>query len=715
MDKKYSELQSKILKSLTREQILVVSHNGGHTLVSAVAGSGKTVTLIHRILFLLSSGVESEKILVVMYNRDVKESFEVRLQKACNFFDLKAPKIYTYHSLGRTVCENLSENGHIDKCTYRLKDYEYWPDLQKALEYAKKLVAAEYDSEELCNLGNELVFEFSGLIERWKGDLLLPDEVLGSIDYENVPWAIKKAYGKFEELRLEARYRTFADMIYDPAVAIRNSREVNNYIGNRYEHILIDEYQDINLAQQELIQSIAGSKASVMAVGDEDQCIYEWRGSRSDYMTGLFEQFFGATTRFTLSHTFRFGHALSCVANTVMYHNKNRVKKYCISSRKTPRTAIRLHLRPEGNSKGLIPGLVQRWLERGGTLKDIVILVRSWAMALEPEMELMIAGIPYDLADKTKSYRTRPEIQACLGFMALGGGHGLCGIESRESREQVFTAMLRYAELYLKKLQRFRLISRLVESPQDLYRTLDAACEEEPALKSQLQKVSRLWHELETRVYPSMPASEALIEIDKIIDFATKIQKSHIHKQYANDALRGLEVLTEYARNRKVTVAELIDELSKEDAYNEDSSDSDVIQITSIHKAKGGEWPMVILPRLEEGRFPHYEDKADDASIIEQERRLFYVAITRASKEVNLIAPHDDDLLEWLEHSYWGSPKNRKFTASRFLYETNLDRTNEVIDEFYEKKSVRKIKLGDKEFMLRNYLMKAVSYTKSIK
>jgi DNA helicase-2/ATP-dependent DNA helicase PcrA len=206
-----------------------------------------------------------------------------------------------------------------------------------------------------------------------------------------------------------------------------------------------------------------------------------------------------------------------------------------------------------------------------------------------------------------------------------------------------------------------------------------------------------------------MPASEALVEINKVIDFASKIQKSHIHKQLANDALRGLEVLTEYARNRKVTVDELIDELSKEDEHNENSSDSDVIQITSIHKAKGGEWPMVILPRLEEGRFPHYEDKADDAGVIEQERRLFYVAITRASKEVNLIAPHDDDLLEWLEHSYWGSPKNRKFTASRFLYESYLDRTNAVIDEFYNKKSIRGIQLDEKEYMLKNYLLKAGS------
>jgi len=697
------EIQNKILEPLSPEQRVVVSHSDGHALVSAVAGSGKTVTLIHRILFLLNQGVSNDKILVVMYNRDVKESFKGRLEKACNAFKFKAPVVLTYHSLGKRVCDVLVKAGYLEGAEYITNEYKYWPHLQRALERAIKEGANEKKDEEKYHDDHEVIYEFCGLIERWKGDLLLPEEVVGSTDYKDVQQFIKKAYGYFEELRLLEGFRTFADMIYDPAVAIKNSLEVDSHVGNRYEYILIDEYQDVNLAQQELIQSIAGTKASVMAVGDEDQCIYEWRGSRPDYMTGLFEQFFNGAHLFSLSHTFRFGHTLSCVANTVMYHNKNRNKKLCISGQNTPRTTINLHLREDGDSKGLIPSLIQKWLDRGGKFKDITILVRSWAMALEPEMELMSLGIPYDLADKSKSYRSRPEIQACIGFMSLGMRSDLSHIECQETRKKNYSAMLRYSGLYLKKQQRDNFIKRLSENGAEPANVFSSVGEKVPKLRNQLQKVCKIWQGLEATISPSMPAGEALCIIIQALDFQSKIQKNHVQKQVANDAIRAIEILVDYAFSQKIRVEDLISELNNS-ATVEKSLDGDMILITSIHKAKGGQWPMVIIPRLEEGRFPHYEDNVEDPYHLEQERRLFYVAITRASDEVDLIAPRDKKLVTWLTKEFWGYPKSGDLVASRFLFETNLLRSKNVIEKFYEGVSPNDIELGEKEYLLKNYL-----------
>lgn len=696
------EIQSKILHPLSSEQRLVVSHDDGHALVSAVAGSGKTVTLIHRILFLLNSGVSSKEILVVMYNRDVKESFERRLKRACNSYNFKVPKVFTYHSLGKRVCDALVQAGYLDKAEYVTNEYEYWPHLQQALDYA----ITQCGDGGKYHHDNEVLCEFCGMIERWKGDLLQPDEVIGSVDYQDVPFALKKAYEHFEELRHTEGYRTFADMIYDPAVAIRNNLEVGSHIGNRYDYILIDEYQDVNLAQQELIQSVAGTKASVMAVGDEDQCIYEWRGSRPDYMTGLFEQFFEGAKLFSLTYTFRFGHMLSCVANTIMHHNKIRNKKYCISDQNTPRSSINLHLREEGNSKGLIPELIHSWLVGGGKLKDIVILVRSWAMALEPEMELMSLGIPYDLADERKSYRSRPEIQACIGFMALGMSNGLHHIDCLKTRKKICSSMLRYAGLYIKKQQKDNFIKRWSESPTDMEKIFTSLGKRVPNLKNQIQKICQLWQELEATLYPAMPAFEALSVIYEVLNFKSQIQKGHVQKQVAKDAIRVIEILASYARNQRSSIEDLISELSN-NARVERSPDGDMIQITSIHKAKGGQWPMVIIPRLEEGRFPHLDDDIGDEYHIEQERRLFYVAITRASHEVNLIAPYDEYLAKWLTKGFWGFPKNRKLLASRFLYESNLLRSKEVITEFYKKGVQKHIQLGEKEYILKNYLKRA--------
>lgn len=267
--------------------------------------------------------------------------------------------------------------------------------------------------------------------------------------------------------------------------------------------------------------------------------------------------------------------------------------------------------------------------------------------------------------------------------------------------------MLRYAGLYLKKQQRDSLVVRWSASPTDMERIFSSLGGKVPNLKKQIQKVCQLWQELATSLYPTMSAFKALSVINEMLDFKSQIQKGHVQKQVANDAIRVIEILAGYANAQRSSLEELIAELSN-NARVERSPDGDMIQITSIHKAKGGQWPMVIIPRLEEGRFPHLDDDIEDGYHIEQERRLFYVAITRASDELNLIAPNDEYLTKWLTKGFWGFPTKRNFVASRFLYESNLLRSKEVITEFYDKGVLNRISLGEKEYMLKNYLKKVV-------
>ncbi|MDG5467267.1 ATP-dependent helicase [Deltaproteobacteria bacterium IMCC39524] len=691
-----------ILDPLSKEQRAVVTHKKGHALVSAVAGSGKTQTLIQRVLYLLNDGVNKDKILVVMYNRDIKESFSARLEKACKPYGFVPPKVFTYHGLGKSICDRLVERGDLERAVYRTDNLLYRNHLMHALEKA----AEDSEDKEVAYKDNEFISEFLGLIDRWKGDLLHPKEVVNSVDYEEIRQVFKDAYRYFEELRLADGFRTFADMIYDPAMAIRETPRIDNWVGNRYQHVLIDEYQDINMSQQELLQSVAGTKAEVMAVGDEDQCIYEWRGSRPDYMTGLFEQFFVGAKRYTLSNTYRFGHTLSCVANSVMYQNKKRTKKLCLSWNTTPQTKVKFYQQPDGDSNGLITKLVRQWVQKGRKHKESVILVRSWAMALEPEMELLAAGIPCIVGDKNKSYKSRPEIQALVGFMALALPEGLASIDNLNRRNDLFKSMLRYVELYLKRAQRKELISLLTENPTSYKLILEEAASSggvTAKVKGQLLAVSKQWTSLADTLCDDMDACSALVQINHIADFKERVRKGHINKQAANDAVRTIEILMEHARSRGLTLAKLYDELSS--TKSAEHGQRDAVLITSVHKAKGCEWPMVIVPKLEEGRFPHLDEKPDEDSV-EQERRLFYVAITRAVERVNLIAPEDEYLMSWLNNGFFGSPQKREITASRFLYESGLSRARQVCKELYDGVVSSEVSLGEKEFLYQTYLRK---------
>jgi len=220
-----------IFAGLSEEQRAVVSHSGGHALVSAVAGSGKTLTLIRRILFLLRSGVRPEKILVVMYNRDVKESFIRRLEAECAPFGLTHPKVFTFHGLGGRICKRMSERNLISEAKLITEDYSPKIFLRQALEMAAK----EHGEEESPFTEHAQLAELFSLIDSWKGDLLRPIEVKGSIELKDISPVLKDAYLYYEELRGENGFRTFADLLYDPVMAMRRQPSLQTWAANRYD------------------------------------------------------------------------------------------------------------------------------------------------------------------------------------------------------------------------------------------------------------------------------------------------------------------------------------------------------------------------------------------------------------------------------------------------------------------------------------------------
>src|SRR5690606_38901223 len=140
-----------------------------------------------------------------------------------------------------------------------------------------------------------------------------------------------QAFHLFEKERARLKLRFFEDQLYDPVKLMLKNPETQRYVADKVDHLIVDEAQDMNGIQIALLRILAGTRAAVMLVGDEDQAIYDWRGSKPDYLTRGFEKDFNKAVRYTLPHTFRFGHILSLAASQVITRNANRNPKISIS------------------------------------------------------------------------------------------------------------------------------------------------------------------------------------------------------------------------------------------------------------------------------------------------------------------------------------------------------------------------------------------------
>jgi DNA helicase-2/ATP-dependent DNA helicase PcrA len=286
--------------------------------------------------------------------------------------------------------------------------------------------------------------------------------------------------------------------------------------------------------------------------------------------------------------------------------------------------------------------------------------------------------------------------------MSLGLPQKFSFFGDKKKCVEIIDAMLRFSELFMKKTQRKDLAKLLAEHTSEfdfILRDSSNSKKFGSKVTQQLVSISEVWKELSANLNPQMSTGEAFTKIVATTDLKEQILKGHVQKQAANDAIRAVDILIEHADNKGLSLGAMLIELDGVAQGGE--ADAGAVVITSVHKSKGCEWPFVIIPKLEEGRFPHVEGEADKDDI-EEERRLFYVAITRAIEGLALIAPQDEFLVKWLNNGYFGSPSKGEMQASRFLYETGWLRAQCFCSQIYQEVAQDSIQVGDKEFLYKN-------------
>ena len=600
------------LTGLNQPQLEAVTTTKGPLLVLAGAGSGKTRVITHRIVHLIHQGVAPRNILAVTFTNKAAKEMRERVEKLVHEFPPSdravidgMPTVTTFHALGVRILRE-----HHDVLGLRRHFTIY--DRSDSLRAIKQsLERANYNPKE---------FEprkILGKISRAKGDAKTPIEFKeASSSYPDR--VASEVWIHYEEIMRGEHALDFDDLLIKTLRLIEEYPHVREVLQNRYQYIHIDEYQDTNRVQFEIVRLLTGREHNVCVVGDIDQNIYSWRGA--DIKNVLqFEKHFPNTKTILLEENYRSTKNIIGASNDVIVKNKNRVSKEVFTSNEEGEK-ISLYAAMSGIDEAQYIAKTAKDLIAGGTSpSSIAVLYRTNFQSRVLEEAFLDYGVPYQLLG-TKFFE-RKEVKDVLSYLRLalnpGSTADLARVINEPARGIGKITMLKVMEGKRGELKGV-ILEKVARFDQIMIDIADTA------------------------------RTKPIMDTVKFIIARTGIE-TELKKSGTEDDLSRLENLREL-----VTLAARYSELDPEDAVEallenaalqsdqdelKDKEEQDAVRLMTVHSAKGLEFPDVFISGLEEGLFPH--ERLDDAETDhEEERRLFYVALTRAGKKLFLSYAH---------------------------------------------------------------------------
>lgn len=616
---------------LTEQQQAVVQHGQGHARVFAVAGAGKTSTMVARVLHLMAIGTPADRIMVLMFNRAAREDFAARLRMLAPAGS-RLPQVRTFHSIGHRLGQSLVRWGALP--ARRLIEGEWQRErlarqvLQQLLVDEPAQLALALEEERI-----ETLLQFCDLV---KSECLPPARLHERGDYGADTEHFVSAFLEMERQMHAQGVMTYADLLYRPLRALIRDDTARECIQGRLDHVIVDEYQDINEVQLRLLSMLAGTSASVMAVGDANQCIYEWRGARPDAMNARFSELFGAPTDYPLSWTFRHGHAVSLMANHVIRANKGAADQLTLSAPDNPDTQV------ECDSGGTrLISVLKAWQAQGRDLKECAVLVRSWSLSVPVQLRLLRENIPFQLGQQDRFVFRLPLVRALAGYLELTRRPELLQDSDHllllYSQPSAFVSQERLAPLTAE-------LARTGRWPEQ-HIVLEGL---KPFQRRHLKKRWMLLQKLPS-MHDQAPA-DVLSYVVETLEAEKLLRRAAARRDKGEEDIRLLDVLIEQA-------GELADDpdafiaLLNDPVINQEQG----VLLSTVHGAKGLEWPLVALAGLNEEDFPLYSrENPLTPQSLEEERRLFYVGITRARERLLLLSdPTPHRLSRFVEEAAW--------------------------------------------------------------
>ena len=631
------------LSRLNKEQQEAVKHMEGPLLILAGAGSGKTTMMTHRIAYMLEKGVSPYNILAVTFTNKAAGEMKDRIESLTG--GTRGMWVMTFHAM----CVRILRN-HGEVLGFKNGFSIYDESDKKAL--LKRIVKDLKIDEKIYP-----VSYLGSVISSCKEAEEDPDDYIENNSMNFKAETVAKVYARYMEDLQQNNAMDFDDLLWNAVKLFEASSEVLSYYQERFKYIMVDEYQDTNFLQYKLIHALAEKSHNLCVVGDDDQCIYQWRGA--DIRNILdFEKDFPETKVIKLEQNYRSDANILDLANSVIANNRNRKAKELWTDRNEGSKITYRRLEDEQREAWYVGGEIQRLHdEEGIPFNDMAILYRKNAQSRPFEEKFSFRGIPYRVLGGTRFY-DRKEIKDVMSYMHLvenpSDDVAMARIINEPKRglgPKSLGGIVSYAKAYklsifeaLKEQEVLGSLSRKSRAAvEDLVTMLDELGTEQDNME-----LSDIYDNLIRRSgYLTALEAENTVEADARIENILELRSviAEFEEKAAGSVLTDEEDEFREERDRlredgfDVKEPTLLQSFLERiallsDIDNKDESEDAVVMMT-LHSSKGLEFPVVFMPGMENGLFPG-SASMDDPSKMEEERRLCYVGITRAMRKLYL-------------------------------------------------------------------------------
>ncbi|NOX15710.1 MAG: UvrD-helicase domain-containing protein [Epsilonproteobacteria bacterium] len=628
---------NKILSELNDAQRDAACHIDGPLLILAGAGSGKTKTITTRVAYLISLGIDPSSILTLTFTN--KAASEMR-ERAMSLIDNAKypPTLCTFHKFGLLFLKfNINKLGRNNNFVVIDTDDKKRIIKSFGIDLPISLVASE--------------------ISRYKNSLISPKEVFEKAERKNYK-TIAKLYEQYENYIQSNNLVDFDDLLVLTYKILEENDELCKEVSERYKYIMVDEYQDTNELQYRLLRKLCSNHENLCVVGDDDQSIYGWRGANVKNILE-FHKSFDEVKIAKLEINYRSTNQILSAANELIEHNRERIGKKLKSNFGDGKSIEFMESNDENMESKTIARKIRKLINSGADPKDIAVLYRINALSRSLEEGLNKEHISYNMVGGVKFYE-RTEIKDLISYLR---------IIANEHDDFSMKRIINKPKRGLGKVTVDKLLKVSYDNKMSLYEYITMHNDEVKNITSKKSFVAL--NEFVENIIKLKEKSS-----DNSYDFIFELEELFGIREYYSalpDALDRVSNIDEFyglyrdfvKQNLEASVDDFLNDLALQS--DQDQIDNEHISIMSIHASKGLEFKYLFVMGLEEGFFPLVGDGSD----IEEERRLGYVAITRAKRELTLS----------FAHSRFYKGRRAELKKSRFLKEAGVCKGSLVLEK----------------------------------
>lgn len=647
------------MNGLNEPQREAVQTLSGPLLVLAGAGSGKTRVVTFRIANLIKHGISPERILAVTFTNKAAGEMQERIggligKKGKFQKGQPKPEIGTFHSQCVKILRRHARRLEYPNA-FAIYDSGDQESLARAVLRNLKLSTAAIRPGDLLSI-----------LSQWKNASIRPEQAISvaRTDKEHLAAA---AYRRYQEGLKACGAMDFDDLLLNTEQLLQEHEDIREQEAGRFDHVLVDEYQDTNGSQYRIIRAIAGQHRNLCVVGDDDQSIYGWRGADVTHILNFTKDWPDAKV-VRLEHNYRSVGSILHMANTLIKYNTTRHDKQLIPARPDGKRPRILQMKDEQEEAKNIVGEIARLIDRKQYEPgDIAILFRTKEQPRLFETEMRKLKIPYVLLG-SQSFFDRREVRDILAYLKW---------VDQPDDEVSLLRVINTPPRGLGTKTVSEIIKRAVQTGKSAWAVCsDAAAIQDlpPAAKRGIDNLRVLLSDVQLKASTGTLADalQTLLERTQYIDEIRRLYDNEEEREARTNSLQ--EVVNSIAayedRAKEPNLSDFLSEVAlsgREMGSEKDKAEArNAVWLLTLHAAKGLEFPVVYMVGMEDGILPHHRSVAGEEEQIAEERRLCYVGITRAQETLTLSM--------CLGRRKWG--KLHPTIPSRFLYEITGKATN---------------------------------------